>query len=162
MIKYIVSEEQPIARELLYRRLAGYLGNQKVTILIRRKIDGSLNRMASALNIDQDGFISIAGTDKIQVSIPEANETPRSIEHIAPAEICEAMIAIINNTFGITAESLIDETARIYGYGRKTQKVMDAMNRSLERLITDERVRVIDEKVKIAEDSHGKHDSHKP
>ncbi|WP_034601830.1 DUF4011 domain-containing protein [Desulfosporosinus sp. HMP52] len=151
VIKYIVGIEQPIYVDLLYQRMAGTFGNQKATAPVRNAVDRVMksNRLKSIIIKDKDGFITLAGFQKLYVRVPAEGSSPRQINFISPEEIGLAMLTITEQTIGLTSEGLIDATAKALGYARKGERMMTCMNNALERLVKQGRIKLYDGKVRI-------------
>ena len=149
-IVYIVGIEQPIHKDLLYQRMAGAFGNQKVTSLVRRMVDMAMNTTAGRQRLEiKDDFVTLKGFDNLKVRIPEDGYNQRAINLISTDELGLAMIAVASNTFGLSTKALIEETTRAIGYSRRGEKINVAMARALEKLIANEKINVIDDKVTV-------------
>jgi very-short-patch-repair endonuclease len=151
----IVRLEQPIHIELLYQRMAETFGNQKATIVVRKGVDALIKdlKFRKTINKDPDGFLTLPGLkfEDIVVRIAPPGESPRQIGHISPDEIGRAMLIIAEKAIGLTSEGLIDAAAKALGYARKGEKMLTCLNRALERLIKEGRVKLVDDKVRIIE-----------
>lgn len=150
-IRYVVGVEQPLHREMLYRRLAGALGKEKVTASVKSAIDSCLNEM-SEIAIDQNGFVTRDGFDGLAVRIPKKYEEQRSVEMISPEELALAVQLVAAHTIGMTSDALIDETARALGYQRKGPKIHNALLKAFDSLVRSGRIVMVDDKVNKAEE----------
>jgi len=152
-ILYIVSVEQPIHQDLLYRRMAGSFGNQKITVVVRGGVDELLaHELRHEIRLDKrTGFLTVKDFSEVTARVPKPESAPRQAEYISAQELGAAMLAIISATYGITDGDLIEETARVFGYERKGPKIMKAMNAALNRLKRKTLVRVMDDKLQLAE-----------
>jgi hypothetical protein len=150
-IMHIVSIEQPINIELLYQRMAGAFGRQKVTATVKDSVDDILDTLSQKrqINKDEDGFITITGFNNLKVRIPSPGSQARQINHFSPDEIGLAMIIIASQAIGISSEHLIETTAKALGYARKGERVMRCLNNALERLINQGRIRLVEGKVRV-------------
>ena len=150
-IKYIVGIEQPIYVDLLYQRMAGAFGNIKVTAPVKNAVDRVMrsNSLNGIIIKDKDGFITLAGFQELQVRVPQAGSSPRQINFIAPDEIGLAMLTIAQQAIGLTTEGLIDATTKVLGYPRKSERLIACMNNALERLKKQERIKLMDGKVRV-------------
>jgi hypothetical protein len=151
IIKYIIGIEQPIYIELLYRRMAGVFGNQKVTVLVRDTVDRALKskRLKGLIVKDKDDFITLADFHELKVRIPANGDKPRQIDFISPGEIGLAMLSIAGKAIGLTPEALIDATVKALGYARKGERMIACMGGAFERLVKQGRVKLIDGKVRV-------------
>lgn len=150
-IEYIVGIEQPIYVDLLYQRMAGAFGNQKVTAPVRNAVDRVIysNNLKSIIIKDKDGFIALADFHELQVRVPAEGSLPRSINLISPDEIGLAMLTIAGQAIGLTSEGLIDAATKALGYARKSERIMTCMNNALERLVKQGRIKLVDGKVRV-------------
>jgi hypothetical protein len=148
-VRYIVGIEQPIHKELLYQRMAGAYGRQKVTAPVKNTVDGVIKKKPFV--VDQDGFVTLEGFTDIHVRIPKHGDTPRPITNISPPEIGLAMLTIIANTYGLTEEGLIEETVRVLGYARKGDRIMSCLRDALTRIKKQGKVKLIDGKFNLVE-----------
>lgn len=148
-IKYIVSIEQPIYIDLLYQRMAGAFHHQKATAPVRNTVDRVMkgNKLKNIVIKDTDGFVTMVGFNDFKVRISANGDSPRQINFISPNEIGLAMLAVADQAIGLSAEGLIDATAKALGYARKGDRMMDCMNKALERLVDEGRIKLVDEKV---------------
>ncbi len=149
LITHVVEIEQPIHRDLIYQRLAGAFGNQKATSTIRRNIDPYLNHMQKQELIKcEDGFFSLQSRDKI----PMRKAGGRSIEHISVSEIAAVMIVVSKNAYGLSADALASETAKLFGFERKGPKIVTAMNLTIDYLKSKGAIRIVDDKIQVVEE----------
>ena len=121
-IRYVMAREQPMHREELYRRLAPVFGSAKVTAPVRRTIDDCMERRLSGFLTASGDFLYVSGTPVV-ARAPREGEEPRSIDHIAPEELEDAMRRILRVAYGLTARDLIGETARQLGYARTGPRI---------------------------------------
>ena len=156
-IKYIVEIEQPINIELLYQRMAGAFGRQKATKPVKDSVESVIkSRLKGLINKDNDGFITMANFKNLKVRVPLPGSQARQVNYISPDEIGLAMTTIASQAIGISAEHLVDATARALGYARKGERVISCLNKALEKLVTDGSATIIDGKVNVAGGtSHG-------
>lgn len=155
MIRYVVSVEQPIHLEILYRRLLGALGKAKMTPSVKETIDAYLKLM-NELTVDSNGFVTRRGFNQLTVRIPDKGDEQRTIEMIAPQELELAVQLVALNTIGLTKESLLDETARALGYQRKGAKIQTALRRTFDSMVKKGMIIMVDGKVnEVKETRHG-------
>ena len=156
MIRYVVSVEQPIHLEILYRRLLGALGKAKMTPSVKETIDAYLKLM-NELTVDSNGFVTRRGFNQLTVRIPDKGDEQRTIEMIAPQELELAVQLVALNTIGLTKESLLDETARALGYQRKGAKIQTALRRTFDSMVKKGMIIMVDGKVnEVKETRHGR------
>lgn len=152
-IKFVVENEQPIHKDLLYKRLACIWKNQKVTVKVRKAVDSQLSfNLENDVEIIQD-FCWSKLNKKAKVRIPEKGGEVRSIKHICKEELAEAMSVIASKSIGIDEEELLLATAREFGFQRFGDNIRQAMTEAREYLINSERVLNIDGKILKKDDA---------
>lgn len=149
----IVRVEQPIHLELLYKRMAGCFGNEKVTALVRNSVNIALKRkMSGEVHIDQDSFITFSDYKGIKVRRSSSGSPDRNIEYIPIKEIEEAMKLVLSGAFGVETATLILETARIFGFEKTGVKIKQRLMLAMESLQLQGCIRVFDGRVQLLED----------
>lgn len=150
-VKYIVSVEQPIHMELLYKRMGTSFTAGKVTEGVKSTILEAINkRLKGQVRIDNDNFIRLLPETPIVVRIPKGCDTPRPMEYIHTEEVANAMIKIIEHAFGITTEDLATECVRAFGFERKGPKIKQKTDAAIEYLIKTGKIKLIDGKAQLA------------
>ena len=150
-VKYIVSVEQPMHMELLYRRMGPSFTTGKATEGVRSTIDEAISKKLNGkVMIDSDNFIRLLPKASVVVRIPEKYDTPRPMEYIHTEEVANAMIRIIERSFGITTEDLSTECARAFGFERKGPKIKQKTDAAIDYLVKTGKVRIIDGKPQLA------------
>lgn len=150
-VKYIVSVEQPMHMELLYRRMGPSFTTGKATEGVRSTIDEAISKKLNGkVMIDSDNFIRLLPKASVVVRIPEKYDTPRPMEYIHTEEVANAMIRIIECSFGITTEDLSTECARAFGFERKGPKIKQKTDAAIDYLVKTGKVRIIDGKPQLA------------
>lgn len=149
-VKYIVSVEQPMHMELLYKRMGQTFTTGKVTEGAKNTIVEAINkRLNGQVRIDNDNFIRLLPEVPIVVRIPEKYATPRPMEYIHTEEVASAMIRIIEHSIGITTEDLSTECARAFGFERKGSKIKQKTDAAIEYLVRTGKVKLIDGKAQL-------------
>lgn len=150
-VKYIVSVEQPMHMELLYRRMGPSFTTGKATEGVRSTIDEAISKKLNGkVMIDSDNFIRLLPKASVVVRIPEKYDTPRPMEYIHTEEVANAMIRIIERSFGITTEDLSTECARAFGFERKGPKIKQKTDAAIDYLVKTGKIRIIDGKPQLA------------
>lgn len=149
-IIHIVSIEQPIHMELLYKRMGPSFTTGKATEKVKITIDQAIaQKLGGRVIVDKDRFVRLLPLTPITVRIPKKYETPRPIEYIHTEEVAAAMIKIVQNSFGITVDDLASECARAFGFERKGPKIKTKTDAAIKYLIDKGQVRIIDGKVQL-------------
>ena len=141
----LVANEGPIHIKLASRRLAELWGKQQVGVRMMRAVEeaaafcerkGALRRAGE--------FLWPGGTYEVTVRVPSEGlpETCRDVEHIPPEELRAAMTLVAGHAVGISADSLLAETARLFGVGRVSGRIKDRLQGELEKLIHGGRLSV--------------------
>lgn len=150
-VRYIVSVEQPMHMELLYKRMGPSFTAGKATEGVRSTIDEAISeRLSGQVLIDGDNFIWLLPKTSAVVRIPGKYDTPRPMEYIHTEEVANAMIRIIEHSFGITIEDLSTECARAFGFERKGPKIKQKTDAAIDYLIKTGKVIIIDGKPQLA------------
>ena len=69
--------------------------------------------------------------------------------YICEKELSLALTTIASQSYGITPEDLITETARIYGFRRTGEKISTTLRKIYNQLVVDNIIKEIDGKVKV-------------
>lgn len=152
-IHEIVRVEQPIHIELLFKRMAGCFGNEKVTAPIRHTVDFVMkNKMSEEVQIDKDNFVVLSDLKKVKVRRSLPGNPDRSIEYISIQELEEAIKIVLTGAYGVEIASLILETARIFGFEKTGVKIKRRINMAMESLEHKGDIRVADGRVQLLEE----------
>ncbi|URZ18332.1 DUF3320 domain-containing protein [Clostridium felsineum] len=150
VIVHVVNNEYPIHFDLLCKRVAALFGNQKVTIKVKKGVKNAIDYMLNNLIEMKSDFCWLKGNEDVCVRIPsEKDENIRPIQYIAKEELSEAMITIIDRSFGIEVNDLLSITAKVFGFNRSGTKIIDSMKVAYSELINSKRIKTIDDKVII-------------
>lgn len=151
MIHEVVRVEQPLHMELLYRRLAGAFGNEKATAPIKRTVDEAIKqRMQGEVRIEND-FITLTSFRNVIARRSSAGSPDRNIEHISRDEIVEVMKKVLYGAYGMERNTLIFETARVFGFVRTGVNIRCSMNEAIDYLEKQNVVRISDDKIQLVE-----------
>ncbi len=149
-IKIVIEKEQPIHFEDLCKRVAPLFGNQKATSKVRNKVGYYLNNDLHTEIVRKGDFITVLGFDDLQVRIPDESDTYiRPIEFISDDEIGLAILTLIENSFGLTPDDLLVETARKFGFKRTGENIGNALRRVYQSLSDSGKIKEIDGKAAI-------------
>ncbi|CAM4473564.1 DUF4011 domain-containing protein [Paenibacillus tarimensis] len=136
VIKHVVQKEYPIHSELLFKRVAGLFGNQKVTVKVRDSVNYVIDSYLTDKLERRDDFLWIKGADNIKARVPLSTDVGvRTIAHISKEEIAEAMLQIVSKSIGITTNDLYLLTARAFGFSRTGGNINHAMQQACNYLI---------------------------
>ncbi|MBN1065570.1 DUF4011 domain-containing protein [Clostridium botulinum] len=150
LINYCVDKEYPIHFELLCRKIAPFLGNQKVTVKIKNIVSNVIQNLCRETVEIKDNYCWIKNKSKVVVRIPEeGTDEIRQIQYISKEELAEAMITIIDKSFGINSSDLISITAKVFGFNRVGIKLTKAINNAYKYLIEKNRIIIQDDRPKL-------------
>ena len=147
-IRAVVEVEQPIHLDLLYRRLASAFGNEKATKPIRYTIDQALENVMANEVVIEDGFVRFKTFTDVKARIPNGAQD-RNIEYISKMEIADAMMTVIKHSYGIDKDALCAEVTSIFGYDRMGPKIAKAMNDTIDYMMLNNMVTIMDGKMHI-------------
>lgn len=147
-IRAVVEVEQPIHLDLLYRRLASAFGNEKATKPIRYTIDQALENVMANEVVIEDGFVRFKTFTDVKARIPNGAQD-RNIEYISKMEIADAMMTVIKHSYGIDKKALCAEVTSIFGYDRMGPKIAKAMNDTIDYMMQNNMVTIMDGKMHI-------------
>ena len=147
-IRAVVEVEQPIHLNLLYRRLASAFGNEKATKPIRYTIDQALENVMANEVVIEDGFVRFKTFTDVKARIPNGAQD-RNIEYISKMEIADAMMTVIKYSYGIDKDALCAEVTSIFGYDRIGPKIAKAMNDTIDYMMQNNMVTIMDGKMHI-------------
>ena len=142
-LQEVINNEYPIHYDLLCKRVAEWEGREKVTSRVRENVDYALSRMRDIAQ--KDNFYFPKGYTGISVRLPN----PRKIQHIHTEELACAMLTILRTYVGATRKTLIDETARVYGFGRTTAQIGAAMEEAIAYLLKHKTIEETDGKLRV-------------
>jgi hypothetical protein len=85
----------------------------------------------------------------VRVPVPSAPESKRILEYIPPEEIENAIKLIAQYALGISVESLIDETAKVFGFSPGGEKSRKRIYEIYRRLLWEKKLRCTDDVVTV-------------
>jgi len=126
----LVNEEGPIHFDYAVKRLASSWGLKRTGSRIIDAVKEAvwLCRRRGLLHV-KGSFLWPPELKDVPVRIPvvELPESMREIEYIPPEEIESAMKLIVKHAIGISVESLITETARVFGFHHTGANIKDRL-----------------------------------
>ena len=149
----IVTEEQPIHIDLLYKRMTSYFYVAKVNENVKSTIDRAISqKLKGKVVVDKDGFVRLFPAKPFAVRIPKDSTSPRQMEYIHTEEVAMAMMKIIEVSYGITEDDLASECARAFGFERKGPKIKIKTDAAIKWLVDNKHIRIIDGKAQLIGD----------
>ena len=117
----LVEEEGPVHIQYAARRLVSAWGLERIGPRIVDAIKEVVRLCQKEGTLRRQGkFLWPPQVTEVPIRVPtqDVPESYRAIEHIPPEEIKGAMLLIIRHAVGISVESLLVETTRIFGFNR--------------------------------------------
>jgi hypothetical protein len=139
----LVEKEGPIHFDYAVERLADAWGIKRVTPKISHAVQEALNALIRDQKVVIKGSFLWSPTLKdVQIRIPVDGiaETKRKLEHVPPEEVEAAMKIIAKYALGISDESLVAETAKVFGLIHSTEKSKEYFHDILKRLIRERKL----------------------
>jgi hypothetical protein len=143
LLEELVNEEGPVHFEYAVQRLAGSWG-------LKRAGPRAANAVKEALNLlIKDHRLTVKGEflwpndlpeAQARVPVPGIPETMRAPEHIPPEEIENAMRLITQYALSISSESLVTETARVFGFLHASEKTRETIRKVYNRLLRERKL----------------------
>ncbi len=144
LLEELVREEGPIHFDLAVRRLAAAWAVQRVGPKVVQAVHEALDMLIKDHRLTvRDNFLWPNDLVEIpvRVPIPGEPESLRLLEHIPPEEIEKALKLVAKYALGIKSESLIIETARVFGITRLNEGSRTRIRTVYDRLLREGRLR---------------------
>jgi very-short-patch-repair endonuclease len=138
LLEQVVREEGPLHIEAAAQRLIAAWGVQRTGSRIMSAVRSAAKSLVQQKLVDQRGdFLWPRGKTDVGVRVPVASDpdTLRPVDQIPPEEMREAMLLIIKQAVGITADALAVETARLFGVGRTSGRIKTQLISELNELV---------------------------
>jgi very-short-patch-repair endonuclease/DNA polymerase III delta prime subunit len=139
----LVEKEGPIHFDYAVERLADAWGIKRITPKISHAAQEALNTLIRDQKITIKGsFLWPPHLKDVQIRIPVDGiaETKRNLEYLPPEEVEAVMKLVAQYALGISDESLIAETAKVFGFNHSTDKSKEYFNEILKRLIQERKI----------------------
>lgn len=145
---YIVGIEQPMHKDLFYKRMADSFTAGRATQGVRDTIDNVMEKeLSDQIAVDADSFVRLKPLSPITVRIPKKWDTPRPMDYISTIEVAKAMVKIINHSYGLLQDDIATECARVFGFDRKGAKIKAKTDDALSYLVNHGIIKILDGKV---------------
>ncbi|GAA2342716.1 hypothetical protein GCM10010246_30110 [Streptomyces cuspidosporus] len=130
-----VETEGPIHEELLVQRAREAWGVAKAGPRIRENIRQVVRGLKRSGTVSMSGdFIDLAGRADLRARHPAADDTPRKVMHIAPAERRLALRELAAESPGVTAEELMRLACDFFGWKRLGPDIRAALQADVAEL----------------------------
>ena len=158
LLQLIVEQEGPLHIDIAARRLAEAWGRAKVGSRMMSAVREAVRNLVRAGAVLQDDEFLWTPQAREQarsiVRTPsnDEDETQREIKHIPPQELQNAMALIVQHAVGISLESLIAETRRLFGFNRSGSSIKERLFAEFEQLQRSGLLSVHDGRVSLGKD----------
>ncbi len=143
LLEELVREEGPIHFDYAVRRLASVWGLKRNGPRIVQAVREALNLLLLDGKVIVKGhFLWPPNLQNVPVRVPVVGvpESKRLLEHIPPEEIENAMKLIAQYALGISADSLIVETAKVFGFSHRGEKSRKRIYEIYKRLLLEKKL----------------------
>lgn len=143
LLEELIHNEGPVHFDYAVERLAATWGIKKVTTKIAHAVKEALNNLIRTQKVVIKGsFLWPTGLKEtpIRVPMPGVPESIRKPKYIAPEEVASAMTMVTQYALGISDESLIEETARVFGINRLGEDSKEVFSEVLKRLVRERKL----------------------
>jgi hypothetical protein len=153
LLEELVREEGPIHFDYAVKRLASAWGIKRKSPKIVQAVREALNLLLIDRKVIVKGsFLWPPELQDVPARVPVSGvpESKRKPEHIPPEEIESAMTLITQYALGISAESLIVETAKVFGFTRLGEKSRKRFSDIYKRLLWEKKLLCTNDVVTVA------------
>jgi hypothetical protein len=153
LLEELVNKEGPVHFDYAIRRLASLWGLKRKGPRIVHAVREALNLLLIDRKVVVKGsFLWPPGMQEVQarVPVPGVPESKRKLEHIPPEEIENAMELVAQYALGISAESLVGETAKVFGFSSAGEKSRKRFYDIYKRLLWEKRLVCTNDLVTVA------------
>ncbi len=133
----ITATEGPIHADMLYQRMAKLYGIERAGSEVRRVVDRALREATRAGDVVRRGrFYWPRGVERIAPR--EAG--PRTIDHIAPEELQDAVLLALRESGPLDHAAAIRATSRALGFQRTGSALQSGISATIDALLAAGRV----------------------
>ena len=152
LLDELVQNEGPVHFDYAVERLAQAWGIKQPTPQISHAVQEALR------NLQRDQKVVIKGSflwpptlkeTPIRVPMQGIPESKRKAKYISPEEVEAAMKLVAQYALGISQDSLIAETAKVFGLNHSAQDAKEVFGEILKRLVRDRKLVLKDDVVSV-------------
>jgi hypothetical protein len=143
LLSELIQNEGPVHFDYAVERLAATWGIKQVNPKIAHAVKEALNNLIREQKVAIKGsFLWPTGLKQTPVRVPIQGilESKRKPEYITPEEVESAMITVAKYALGISDDSLIAETAKVFGLNHSGEEAKIVFSEVLKRLIRERKV----------------------
>ena len=152
LLEELVREEGPIHFDYAVQRLASAWEVRRLGPKIVDSVKEALDMLVNDHRLTVKGeflWPNDLVNAPVRVPVPEFSESLRPPEYIPPEEIQSAMQMIAHYAISISAESLIAETAKVFGFAHLGEKTREIFTEIFNLMLRERKIVSIDGTVKI-------------
>ena len=147
-IQVIVKMESPVHSSAIARKLAAVYGIERVGSNVRLTAERATKVGVSERMFQLKGEF-LWSNDGVAPRVPGPGDDPRPIEEVSSEEIGAALEIIVEREIGISRDSLVRTTARVFGYDRSGSKVEERISEAIDRLFSNGRFSLYGEQITL-------------
>jgi hypothetical protein len=143
LLEELIQNEGPLHFDYAVKRLVSAWGLKRKNANIVHAVREALNLLVAKEKVVVKGnFLWPPELKEVQARVPVSGvpESKRKLEHIPPEEIENAMKTIAQYALGISAESLIFETAKVFGFNHTGEKSRKRFSDIYKRLLWEKKL----------------------
>jgi hypothetical protein len=143
LLAELIANEGPVHFDYAVERLAATWGIKQATPKISHAVKEALNNLIREQKVTIKGsFLWPAGLKETSIRIPMQGipESKRKPQYIPPEEVETAMKLVAQYALGISDESLIAETAKVFGVNHGGDEAKKVFSEVLKRLIRERKL----------------------
>ena len=139
----LVEKEGPIHFDYAVERLSDAWGAKRVTPKVNHAVQEALSLLLRDQKVVIKGsFLWPPTLKEVQIRVPVEGipESKRKLEYVPPEEVENAMQLIAQYALGISDDSLVAETAKVFGLNHSGDKSKEYFNEILKRLVRERKL----------------------
>ena len=143
MLADLIANEGPVHFDYAVERLAATWGIKQANPKVSHAVRDALNNLIREQKVNIKGsFLWPAGLKEVPIRIPTQGtpESRRKAQYIAPEEVESAMKAVAQYALGISEDSLVAETAKVFGLNHSGEDAKQVFGEILKRLIRERKL----------------------
>ncbi len=143
LLAELIQNEGPVHFDYAVERLAAAWGIKQVTPKIAHAVKEALNNLIREQKVVIKGsFLWPTGLKETPIRVPMQGvpESKRKPDYIAPEEVESAMTIVAQYALGISDDSLIAETAKVFGINHSGDEAKAAFSEVLKRLVRERKL----------------------
>ena len=143
LLAELIQNEGPVHFDYAVERLAASWGIKQVTPKISHAVKEALNNLIREQKVVIKGsFLWPTGLKQTPIRVPMQGvpESKRKPSYIAPEEVESAMTMVAQYALGISEDSLIAETAKVFGINHSGEEAKAVFSEVLKRLVRERKL----------------------